>query len=191
VAIMMATVGYDAEMEAAVAEATEVVAAVATADMRGRMDDPAVVAQFLYAGNATVTLLNTVTGVRFTFNVVAPRDKVTGEYQTGAGLYWVKLLNGPENVADYTYMGTVVPAKIEPKVVGTGLRATKGSKVAADAPSFKAADWMLRLLASGMPMPAGLEVWHEGKCGKCGRRLTVPESVAAGIGPVCRKNMGI
>jgi hypothetical protein len=30
------------------------------------------------------------------------------------------------------------------------------------------------------------EVWHEGKCGKCGRALT-PSSILTGIGPECSK----
>ena len=33
------------------------------------------------------------------------------------------------------------------------------------------------------PSDIGLEVWHEGRCGKCGRKLIVPESIARGIGP--------
>jgi hypothetical protein len=32
------------------------------------------------------------------------------------------------------------------------------------------------------------EVWHEGKCGKCGRALTVPSSILTGIGPECSKS---
>jgi hypothetical protein len=31
------------------------------------------------------------------------------------------------------------------------------------------------------------EVWHEGKCGKCGRALT-PSSILTGIGPECSKS---
>ena len=27
--------------------------------------------------------------------------------------------------------------------------------------------------------------WHEGRCGRCGRKLTVPESIEAGYGPEC------
>lgn len=34
-------------------------------------------------------------------------------------------------------------------------------------------------------LPSQIEVWHEGRCGACGRRLTVPESIANGLGPVC------
>lgn len=38
---------------------------------------------------------------------------------------------------------------------------------------------------AGGVIPPSLEVWHEGRCGRCGRALTVPESIASGIGPVC------
>jgi hypothetical protein len=30
-----------------------------------------------------------------------------------------------------------------------------------------------------------VEFWHEGKCCRCGRKLTVPASIASGIGPEC------
>jgi hypothetical protein len=30
-----------------------------------------------------------------------------------------------------------------------------------------------------------LAVYHEGRCGACGRRLTTPESISSGLGPVC------
>lgn len=33
--------------------------------------------------------------------------------------------------------------------------------------------------------PNFLNVYHFGKCGKCGRTLTVPESIKSGIGPFC------
>jgi len=50
--------------------------------------------------------------------------------------------------------------------------------------------WFWRTLTSGKAFPAGFEFWHEGRCGKCARRLTVPESIANGIGPECLKNLG-
>lgn len=37
----------------------------------------------------------------------------------------------------------------------------------------------------------GYRTHHEGRCGKCGRRLTVPESIEEGIGPECRKSLGM
>ncbi|MGQ4872128.1 MAG: DUF6011 domain-containing protein, partial [Candidatus Thorarchaeota archaeon] len=32
-------------------------------------------------------------------------------------------------------------------------------------------------------LPEKVRIWHEGKCGRCGRRLTVPESIESGYGP--------
>jgi hypothetical protein len=36
-----------------------------------------------------------------------------------------------------------------------------------------------------------LEVWHEGRCAKCGLKLTVPQSIMTGFGPTCAKKLGI
>jgi len=35
----------------------------------------------------------------------------------------------------------------------------------------------------------GLNFFHEGKCGKCGRKLTTPESIKNGFGPTCLGGM--
>src|SRR5882672_9405186 len=34
-----------------------------------------------------------------------------------------------------------------------------------------------------------IEIWHSGSCGRCGRTLTVPESVLSGFGPECINKM--
>lgn len=49
----------------------------------------------------------------------------------------------------------------------------------------KAFRWLWVQLTKGNELPDKVEVWHEGRCGACGRRLTVPESIAQGLGPVC------
>lgn len=36
-----------------------------------------------------------------------------------------------------------------------------------------------------------MEFYHSGYCGRCGRLLTTPESVSAGLGPECIKMVGI
>lgn len=36
-----------------------------------------------------------------------------------------------------------------------------------------------------------LEVFHVGRCGRCGKKLTTPESILTGLGPTCSKNLGI
>lgn len=36
-----------------------------------------------------------------------------------------------------------------------------------------------------------LKVYHAGKCGRCGRKLTTPESILTGLGPECSKKAGV
>jgi hypothetical protein len=38
---------------------------------------------------------------------------------------------------------------------------------------------------------AGFNLQHAGKCGRCGRKLTVPQSIETGIGPECASIMGL
>ena len=39
-------------------------------------------------------------------------------------------------------------------------------------------------------MPSELSFLNEGKCGRCGRVLTVPESRSRGVGPICHSRYG-
>jgi len=38
-------------------------------------------------------------------------------------------------------------------------------------------------------MPPQMDVHHEGRCGRCNRKLTVPESIENGLGPECAGKM--
>jgi hypothetical protein len=124
-------------------------------------------ADFILAGKAYFTLRSVKTGNRFTYRVA----------QTGQGDAWfVSLLNGPDNWSNYMYMGLIGRDR--------RFRFTKGSKVGADASSAKAFAWTWARVAAGQSYD-GVEIWHEGKCGRCGRKLTVPESIESGLGPEC------
>ncbi len=119
---------------------------------------------FMLAGNAHVTLVSTRTGVRFTFQVRQP-DATTPHF--------VAVLTGPDH---YTYLGTIFGGR----VFKHGVK----SPIGGDAPSAKAFAWAWPYIARG-ETPPDCEVWHEGSCGKCGRQLTDPESIASGLGPIC------
>ena len=126
------------------------------------------VREFMFAGNAVLTIVHR--GERFTYRVRETDDKEA---------FFVSVLNGQDNESNYSYMGIIR------KKTRTFER-TRGSKVGADAPSWR----MFRDLFEGVRwknVPPLMEVWHEGKCGRCGRTLTVPESIANGIGPECMK----
>jgi hypothetical protein len=34
-----------------------------------------------------------------------------------------------------------------------------------------------------------IEIYHDGRCGRCGRQLTTPDSVTSGFGPECIKKV--
>ena len=124
---------------------------------------------FFLAGNATGTLVSKRTGARFTFKVRKPDD---GDGQ----FFFVSVLNGPDNWQNYAYIGYVRR--------GVFFHGRAKAKVGADAPSVKAWTWAWGQISRDV-LPDQLEIWHEGKCGRCGRKLTVPSSIASGFGPEC------
>lgn len=129
------------------------------------------VREFILAGNATFTLRSAKTGTRFTYKIRHPEDKP----------HFVSVLTGSDNESDFTFLGTIFPdGKYK-----HGARA----KITQEAPSAQAFGWFYSKLNQGELHPQ-LEVWHEGRCGRCGRKLTVPESVENGLGPECIKKVG-
>lgn len=124
--------------------------------------------RFILAGYAIFTLVSRKTGTRFTYRVSVAKDR--------PDLFFVSVLTGPQNTTDYQYVGVITR--------DGGFRHTAKSKIGTDAPSVKAIQWTIEKLMDGVE-PDQLEIYHLGKCGKCGRPLTVPESIITGLGPTC------
>lgn len=126
---------------------------------------------YILAGRAKVTVVSLKTGARFTYKVVA---KSAEDYHTQypTKLYFVSVLCGPDNGADYSFLGTIFQD-------GT-YRHSSRSNVSLNAPSAQAWCWLWMNITSEKA-----EVWHSGECGRCGRELTDPESIARGLGPTC------
>lgn len=137
--------------------------------------DHATTLRFMLAGNSLTTLRSEKTGVRYTYKIRVSDD---------GKVFFVSLLTGPENTGDYSYIGVIrVGAKNAP-ILQFAL--TKASKLAADSLPVRGFRYALDNLVR-KTMPANVEIWHEGRCGRCGRTLTVPESIASGFGPECVK----
>jgi hypothetical protein len=135
---------------------------------------------FMLAGNATFTVVSNATGKRFTFKMRRPDDVQPGTTRIP---YFLKVLTGADNENSYEYMGQfwVDGEKVT-------YSAGRKSRIAADAPSQRAAMW----LASAINHPEKLAqctIYHAGKCGRCGRTLTVPGSIQTGLGPECATRM--
>lgn len=127
---------------------------------------------FMLAGRATITLRSKATDARFTYKITASKD---------GGIHFVSLLTGSDNENSYAYFGYIKR--------GVFYHGGAKARVGEDASSTKAFVWTWKMLAQTR-MPESLEVWHEGKCGRCGRKLTVPTSIANGIGPECATRVG-
>jgi hypothetical protein len=157
----------------------EVAEVNSTEPTTGQLTTAAAALKFMRAGNATVTLRSVATGTRFTYRLRASEDgRVT----------FVALMNGADNESNYVYMGFIKNTM----VAGPGIYYHGGrkAKVAIDAPSAKAFDWAWRQLNKGNLPADKLEIFHEGRCGRCGRKLTVPESIVSGFGPECIQLVG-
>jgi hypothetical protein len=122
--------------------------------------------KFIFAGNSTVTFLNSETENRFTYRVKKAKD---------SNLFFVSVLTGPDQ---YSYLGTVSNGNY---------KHGKKSNLT-NAQSEKVFSYVLNKLKTES-LPECIEVWHEGKCGKCNRLLTVPSSIENGIGPECFKTL--
>lgn len=139
-------------------------------DMRGRFTDALKATQFMMAGKAIVTLVSARTGNRFTYQITKSKD---------GACHFVGLLVGSDNNSNYKYIGRISRA-----VFWAGRKFPREGDIAKDAPSVKAFAWAWQNLIRNT-VPAELEIWHEGSCGRCGRRLTVPSSIEQGFGPEC------
>jgi hypothetical protein len=126
--------------------------------------------RFILAGNATFTLTSARTGMRFTYKVRAK------EVADGApSVHFVSVLTGADNESDYTFLGTIFG--------GATFKHSTKSRIGKDAPSAKAFAWSFPRIMGNALVEAS--VHHEGKCGRCGRKLTVPRSIEVGLGPEC------
>lgn len=130
------------------------------------------VANYVLAGKATVTVVSKDGARRYTYFV----KKSPGHRDT----YFVNLLVGPDNTKDYRFIGVYFSddkrfyvtrqyRSVDTHSWPTYLRMAKHFFQVLDDPSDE------------------FTVYHSGKCGRCGRKLTTPESISRGLGPECCK----
>jgi hypothetical protein len=137
-----------------------------TNPMRGLLRSPDVRRRYLLGGIATITLVGR--NARYTY-------RITKKFFDGKPkpFFFVSVLVGSDNWTNYKYAGTLSETTLE-------LRSSAKSKIADTAPSVAAFRWAMAHLDSDR-----FEFWHEGHCCRCGKKLTVPESIERGMGPDC------
>ena len=144
---------------------------------RHRLEDSDLISQYLQGGHGKFTIVSKSTGTRFTYKMACPEDDgVNPRFARYGKPIWIKVLTSNDNEDGYRFVGTLWP---------TGYRHGRKTRISENAPSVMAIRWFLAKLDT--VALDKVEFWHEGTCGKCGRTLTVPESIERGLGPVCAK----
>ena len=151
---------------------------------RKQITDRDAMTKVVTGGRATFTLVSKRSGTRFTFKARAPKKDMEGG-KTDFSVVFISLLDGPDNNTDYTYIGQLFPGR-----TGLVYHHGKKSRVTTAAPSVQLMSWFFNQLASNGSKLDQVEFWHEGKCARCGRKLTVPESIDCGFGPECAGLLG-
>ena len=143
---------------------------------------------FIVGGNAYFTLKNVKSAHRFTYRANVPKEEKDGKKVMRDDIYFVSLLTGPDNSESYTYIGYM---KYLPSDNTLGFTWGTKSRILKDAPGVDVVTRYVNDFIRKGALPKGIEFWHEGRCCRCARKLTVPESIENGIGPECAKKMGL
>ena len=119
---------------------------------------------FMLAGKSTFTLKNVKSGNHLTYSVSKKENK---------NIWFVKSKFG----YDFKYIGYIN---------SRGLFSITRKSWNTDSINTAVFLSFFRYIKCNRT-PNGLELWHEGRCGRCGRKLTDPASIEAGFGPECIK----
>ena len=128
--------------------------------------------EFAFAGNAIITLESENTKNHFTYKIK--------QSKTDENLFFINLLHGPDNEADYSYVGCYYLDR----EIFVPRKNWKNMALCYWPASIRAINFFLERIDN---IPPKLHVYHEGRCCRCGRRLTTPESIKRGLGPECCK----
>ena len=153
-------------------------------DFTGQLTTIEGIKNFVLAGNATITIRSQKTETRFTFRIRPPKEN------RSRPIWFVSALTGSDNNSTYQYLGHIRH--------DLSYDHGRKSRITVDAESAKAFRWFWHMVEGGncehgraVRLFEQLEIWHEGRCGRCGRKLTVPESIESGFGPDCIQLIGL
>lgn len=153
-------------------------------ELIGRIAHPGPIRKYITGGSSIFTIVQP-DGTRYTYKV---RSKAEAGHNWSTNhqnrdTYYVSILTGPNTASfgDWSYLGMLE------RMPDGSLQffLTHKSGRMEGAPSMKFWRQFWQALEYGCRVDPALEFWHEGSCCICGRKLTVPSSVEAGIGPEC------
>lgn len=147
---------------------------------RGRIKSLAHILHFLHSPkNAIFTLEKD--DIHRTYMVNKPKN---------GDIVFVRLLTGKDNsdFHHYTYIGLLID---EPYL---SFKAKKQQNWGLDTDKVSVSVYLMNTLVDNLLRNPKFEeslphFYHEGKCSKCGKKLTVPASIERGMGAICAKEL--
>lgn len=126
---------------------------------------------YVFGGNATFTLYSAKTGLRYTFKIKREPNS-----------YWYRVMRlfGDDNTKDYRYIGCIYQNENSEGPIKW--------KESAYSEAMKQINFFFRVLAGEYEWPKTMYFYPSGRCARCGRLLTTPESVTTGFGPKCTRH---
>jgi hypothetical protein len=148
---------------------------------RAEIKEPKDILNYIIGGKGTFTLENKTNGNRYTYKMRRlPTDKIK-EDMIGKEPLFVSVMTGTDNERDYTFIGTLWEDSRE-------FIHSKKSIIKENDKRTLGFNWLVGIVKNDNFHP-DMAFYHEGKCGSCGKKLTVPESIITGLGPVCAENI--
>lgn len=128
--------------------------------------------RLLLAGKSTLTLRNPARGTHIRVRMYNRKDHSTGK---PSSCYFLKVSLLGDGDAGYKYAGAYF---------SDSKRFKAAPELEVDPPLAAVVSLILRAIDTPNVLSAA-EIMHEGKCCRCGRKLTHPESIETGLGPEC------
>jgi len=144
-------------------------------EMRGTIQSIADISNYIRGGRGRFTMESQVTGKRLTYQVHSPKK----QYVLKDRPLWITFLNGQN---EYQFLGTIWVNSLSNLMT---FALGKNSKLTLESPCVKGITWLIGRINIKRELPKEMLFWHEGICCRCGRPLTVPESILRGMGPFC------
>lgn len=126
---------------------------------------------YILAGNSTFTIKSETSGEHRTYKVEKSPDSDT--------LFFTRMLISGNDT--YNYIGCIFVRKNEDLGFSPSKKLTETNTM-----GIKALEYLLGNINKGR-IHQKLKVMPSNSCCRCGRTLTTPESIKAGIGPECSK----
>lgn len=120
---------------------------------------------FVFAGNSLFTVSNSDSGNYVTFRVKKHKED---------DVWFVSTLG---QYGQFVFIGTCFSDK--------KYKHSKNSDTPYNDQKVVVFNWMLNKFWKNQDDYPMVKVYHHGRCGACYKTLTTPESIKAGIGPVC------